>query len=581
MGKYSLLLFLIGLSLIISKTITTTDYASAIRQASPGDTIELQSGTYSSIPYSLPSGTEGKPITIKAAAGAKVVFEGTYDKYIFEQYQPKYLNIEGPFEMKHCGRGVSIYQGYKVNISGLTVHDVQYQGIVVTGHYITIENNEVYDCSLENKNTAKSREYGWSQCVAVHGLSQGVMSTNVIFRNNKIHEGYGEGLDFLECDTCQAINNEITNGFSMNIYVDVSRNVVIEGNILRVNTDAYNTKWGRACGIGMAPESGGIVLSNILIKNNIIIGTRMGIYFFTMGNGGAYDKVRILHNTLWNVFTTPVWFRAPNKTPTGCEMKNNFIYVDGTIEFSPKSSWSLGYNYYYNTYYVPSIYSDSTSKSAQTLDLNGIFQNTGNCNYWDQNLDVECLHPSKNPGYFKLYHTGTKPNEEVSTDFSGCPRDKNTPSIGAFEAYDSKCTDQDTTQPEPDVSEDTTEKEEEEEVTTDAYDVKLKINYCTSGSQIVKVVGSHCSWNVASGTSLKNEGNCNYVATFSKGTNLNFSYKFVIASGSTAYRWESDPNRTFNGANLKALADKASSGKYESCDYSKSGNVITLTCYWR
>ena len=83
------------------------------------------------------------------------------------------------------------------------------------------------------------------------------------------------------------------------------------------------------------------------------------------------------------------------------------------------------------------------------------------------------------------------------------------------------------------------------------------------------------------GTSLKNEGNCNYVATFSKGTNLNFSYKFVIASGSTAYRWESDPNRTFNGANLKALADKASSGKYESCDYSKSGNVITLTCYWR
>ena len=78
----------------------------------------------------------------------------------------------------------------------------------------------------------------------------------------------------------------------------------------------------------MAPESGGIVISNILIKNNIIIGTRMGIYFFTMGNGGAYDKVRILHNTLWNVFTTPVWFRAPNKTPTGCEMKNNFIYVD-------------------------------------------------------------------------------------------------------------------------------------------------------------------------------------------------------------------------------------------------------------
>ena len=579
MGKYSLLLFLIGLSLIVSKTITTTDYASAIRQASPGDTIELLTGTYSNVPYGIPSGSEGKPITIKAAPNAKVVFVGTTSKYIFEQYQPKYVNIEGPFELKTCNRGVSIYQGYHVTISGLTIHDVQYQGIAVTGHYITVSNNEVYDCSLENKYTAKSREYGWSQCVAVHGISQGVMSTNIAFKNNKIHEGYGEALDFLECDTCSAIGNDITNGFSMNIYVDASRNIVIEGNILRVNTDYYNTKWGRACGIGMAPESGGIVISNILIQNNVMIGTRMGIYFFTMGNGGAYDKIRIYHNTLWNVGTTPVWFRAPNNTPTGCEMKNNFFYVEGTIEFSPKSSWSLGYNYYYNTYYVPSIYSDSSSKSAQTLDVNGMFNNKGNCNYWDQNLDVECLHPSKNPGYFKLYHTGTELNEVVSTDFNGCPRKTKTPSIGAFENYDSNCSEEDTTESE--TTEDSTQKEEEEEEIIDAYDVKVKINYCTSGSQIVKMVGSHCSWNVGSCTSMTNEGNCNWVATLSKGTNQKFSFKFIIGSGSSASRWESDPNRTFNGADLKSVADKAANGKYESCDYSKSGSVITLTCYWR
>ena len=579
MGKYSLLLFLIGLSLIVSKTITTTDYASAIRQASPGDTIELLTGTYSNVPYGIPSGSEGKPITIKAAPNAKVVFVGTTSKYIFEQYQPKYVNIEGPFELKTCNRGVSIYQGYHVTISGLTIHDVQYQGIAVTGHYITVSNNEVYDCSLENKYTAKSREYGWSQCVAVHGISQGVMSTNIAFKNNKIHEGYGEALDFLECDTCSAIGNDITNGFSMNIYVDASRNIVIEGNILRVNTDYYNTKWGRACGIGMAPESGGIVISNILIQNNVMIGTRMGIYFFTMGNGGAYDKIRIYHNTLWNVGTTPVWFRAPNNTPTGCEMKNNFFYVEGTIEFSPKSSWSLGYNYYYNTYYVPSIYSDSSSKSAQTLDVNGMFNNKGNCNYWDQNLDVECLHPSKNPGYFKLYHTGTELNEVVSTDFNGCPRKTKTPSIGAFENYDSNCSEEDTSESE--TTEDSTQKEEEEEEIIDAYDVKVKINYCTSGSQIVKMVGSHCSWNVGSCTSMTNEGNCNWVATLSKGTNQKFSFKFIIGSGSSASRWESDPNRTFNGADLKSVADKAANGKYESCDYSKSGSVITLTCYWR
>ena len=89
MVKYSFVLFLITLSLIVSKTITTTDLKSAISQASPGDTIELQSGTYTDVHYGLPSGTEGNPITLKAAEGAEVIFIGDYSTYIFEQYQPK------------------------------------------------------------------------------------------------------------------------------------------------------------------------------------------------------------------------------------------------------------------------------------------------------------------------------------------------------------------------------------------------------------------------------------------------------------------------------------------------------------
>ena len=567
-----ILLFILGFSLITSKTITSDDLTSALNQASPGDTIELKTGTYNKVPYGLKSGTAGKPITIKAAKNAKVVFVGTSSKFIFEQYQPKYVNIEGPFELKTCARGVSLYQADHVNISGLKVHDVQYQGIVVTGHYITVSDNEVYDCSLENKNTAKSRDGGWSQCVAVHGLSQGVMSTNIVFKNNKIHEGYGEGLDFLECDTCSAIGNEITNGFSMNIYIDASRNIVLDSNILRVNTDSYNTKWGRACGIGMAPESGGITISNILIQNNIMIGTRMGIYFFTMGSGGAYDKIKILHNTLWNVFTTPVWFQAPNNTPTGCEMKNNFFYVDGAIAFIPKSSWSLGYNYYYNTYNIPDIYSDSTSKSAKTLELTGIFNNIGNCNYWDQNLDPQCLHPSKNPGYFNLYHAGTKPTNFVSVDFDGCERNAKTPTVGAFEFRGTDCEE---SEPEPDTT-DTTAPDIGED-----YDVKFQINYCTSGSEVVKLVGSHCTWHVGTCPQMTNTGNCNWAYTFSKGTSKSFSYKYVIAVGSSASRWESDPNRNFDGTSLKNLAKASASGKYDSCTYTKSGSVISLSCSWR
>ena len=160
MSKFSLCLFLLGFSLITSKTITTNDLASALSQAVPGDTIELKSGTYSSVPYGLKSGTAGKPITIKAAANANVVFTGTSTSYIFSAHAAQYVNIEGPFELKNAKVGVGLTQAQHVNISGLKVHDIQYQGIVVTGHYINVFNNEVYNCALENKNTAKTKDGG-------------------------------------------------------------------------------------------------------------------------------------------------------------------------------------------------------------------------------------------------------------------------------------------------------------------------------------------------------------------------------------------------------------------------------------
>lgn len=92
-----------------------------------------------------------------------------------------------------------------VNITGLKIHDTQEHGIVVSGHNNHIYNNEVYNCVMNNKATAKTKSYGWSQCVAVWGAGNGAFSSNIIFEKNYIHEGYGEGLDFLECDNCKAL----------------------------------------------------------------------------------------------------------------------------------------------------------------------------------------------------------------------------------------------------------------------------------------------------------------------------------------------------------------------------------------
>ena len=352
----------------------------------------------------------------------------------------------------------------------------------------------------------------------------------------------------------------------MNIYLDASRNILIEGNVLRVNSNAYDSKYGNACGVGLASESGNEYdIINVLVQNNVIIGTRMGIYFFLIGTGG-YDNIKILHNTLWKVSVTPIWFSQPNNKPTNCEMRNNFIYYENQIEFAPKSSWVIGSNYYYNIPDVPSMYSDTErgSRAAGTLTLSTVFNSDiGNCNYNDRNIDAECLRPSPTPDdWLNLYQSGTKPSVEVPTDFAGCTRSTTTPSIGAYE-FSIGCKSDPVIDP----------------VEVD-FKVKFKINYCTTGSETIKMVGEFCSWTVSKGYSLTNEGSCNWSYTIDEPA-ASFKYKFVVANGNTASKWESDPNRLFSLSALAKAVNSSSSGKYENCSYTKSSDLVTLTCSWR
>ena len=80
---------------------------------------------------------------------------------------------------------------------------------------------------------------------------------------------------------------------------------------------------------------------------------------------------------------------------------------------------------------------------------------------------------------------------------------------------------------------------------------------------------------------MHDEGNCLWSITYKEGTAYNFSYRFVIVDGNTAIKWESEPNREFNGYDLAVLADESQSGKYQSCSFSKSGTLVTLHCSWR
>ena len=564
---YFLLILFAIFQLINSRIISTNDLKDALSQAEPGDVIELKSGTYRDVPYTLKNGTWGYPIKIKSAANAEVIFEGDPNKSMFEAYYVHDVVIEGPMKLYTALHGFKILNSTNINITGLYMADMKRQAILMSGHNNKIIKNRIDGCVWENQGKAKTMTSGWGQCVAIWGVRNGIFSTNTIVEENIIQFSFGEGLYFLNCDNCRAYKNNITNALSNNIYIDSSKNIDIDGNILKVNDTYYNNKYGKAGGIGMSPDYPISEIQNINITNNIIIGTRIGISFFTMGAGGGYNNVKIFHNTLWNVDVTPIWFKKPTTGAYRCEMKNNFIYYDGAIEFEPKSAWEISNNYFYNISSVPNIYSGPNSKAAKSLDLKTVFNQEKICtNYYDPDVKIDCLRPSKEPGILNLYQSGISLKYSVPFDIYHCTRSKYNPSIGAFE-FPEACSE--------DIEPPDTDTPEEE------YEVRFNITYCTSGSRVIKMVASTCGWNVANCPEMTQYMNCIWVLGLRNALKENFTYKFVVANGNSAYLWESDPFRQFNGQNLITLAKKSPNGKYEDCIYSKIGNVIYLQCFWR
>ena len=564
MNCIKFILVLIKCLIISSNIIQTNNLTSALEQVSPGDTIELQSGEYSSVPYKLISGTENRRITIKPIDGAFVKFKGSNTKCIFELNEIAHITIEGPFELMDSLCGIKAMDVSDIEIKGIKIYNMQQYGLVLSGENNEISNNEIYDCVQENKSMVKKLTSGWKQCVTVMGKKyNSYYSKNITFKNNNIRNSFGEGLYFQKCDGCSSILNNITNCFSYNIYCYSSKNILIDRNIIRVNSDEYSSQVGNACGIGLSSENSKYdIIDNILIKNNIIIGARIAINFFQTGSSG-YNNIKILYNTIWQISVTSLWFEKPSNIPTNCELRNNIIYIYGWIaDFYPKKSWTIGTNFYYNYPKIPVEYLDTDQKSlaVKNIDINSVFNNRkNNCNYDDKNIDINCLRPSTSPNIsFNLFHGGSNPSINIYKDFSGCNRSTNYPTIGAFEYY-IRCT---------------------EYYEIDDLIIKFRIHYCTQVDQTVRLNGDFNNWDTNKTPIFTYEENCFWSYLFYS-IDESFEYKFVIFNGDKLSRWEQGENRNFNLNDLANAIKTSSKGIYENCNYDKEDNILTYQCNWK
>ncbi|KAH3766175.1 hypothetical protein Pelo_1953 [Pelomyxa schiedti] len=322
-----------GVTIVVSPSGQIANITAASKIARPGDVIELMAGTYTAKEqiYKL-YGTRDMPITIRAGADGGVVFDGSSltlsgSTPILSFYQVGYLVVQGPIEIRSSsGNGMNVLNGTHMEICNLTIHETQKWALATSGVDIHIHHNEMYRCVLENEDGKST--HGWSQCVASWAIDSAAntLSSGVLWEFNTIHDTWGEGLDLIQCDGCTARDNTVYDSWSVLLYSDNVRNILIERNVLYCTSDEHNRNGNRPTILLIGTESWPthpIPTVNLTIRNNLGIGGGNGIAYY--GEENYYSEIKAYYNTFWNTTGAGVYF-PENPTQgisSGNELRNN------------------------------------------------------------------------------------------------------------------------------------------------------------------------------------------------------------------------------------------------------------------
>lgn len=259
--------------------------ASAFNGLGSGGILCLNGGTYAGGNVTLSkSGTAGAPLTIKSTPGSTAILDGAS---VGLSSSGSIVNITGAYvtysdlEMRNSsGRGITT-TGASDIVQNSKFHDMQFNGLIAgTGsNNALIQNNEVYNTVMSNLNDAKGTS-GWAEAFNTF------QSTNTTFRNNYIHNNWGEGIDFLASSGGLADGNRVEANYSVQIYDDGTGSVTITNNKLG---DAIPGANRNTNGVLLGDEGNTGNVKNIVINNNLFYGAKnSGIGFWGIVTRSAY-----------------------------------------------------------------------------------------------------------------------------------------------------------------------------------------------------------------------------------------------------------------------------------------------------
>jgi len=399
----------------------------AALDAVAGDTVYARGGVYLATRHASGTGIQaigaaGNPITFKNYPGESPIFDGTgatgwvSGDSIFIFYNCQHVVMDG-FELRNTPYNVKAHaiiwwECDDVVMKNCIVHDVGACGINLIGHDMTAEGNEGYNLYMLNQGGGSSGGWGCG-FKSEKGESAGYITpTNITFRNNYVHETWGEAINVLYSNGFLVEGNTVANSFSVSIYADNAKNGVIRNNVV------YTTPENEHRRSGMLPD--GILLaserytgwtevdnSNIQIYNNLVYRVKDGIAFWKAAK--SYNNLKIYHNTVGPGEGRGFYIDSGGTAPN--ELKNNIIY--GTCSIANPSVWVTSYNCWPNG--VPSG-SHPNSFAANPLLVNPT--GTDIPNGWKLTGSSPCINYGTSVG--------------VATDFWGTARDAS-PDLGFHE----------------------------------------------------------------------------------------------------------------------------------------------------
>jgi parallel beta-helix repeat protein len=282
-------------------------FAKAVSVLTPGDTLQVQPGTYYEPLVITKSGTAAAPIT--------VIGNGAI------------LNMKG---VEQTGMKI---KGSYVNVSNFEVTGATDAGIGVSGKYVTVTNNIVHDNVTENGVNGKCGvATSWSS-----GLKVGVGGAHITIAGNTVYNNCGEGIAITRGVRVMVKNNTVYDNFAPNIYIDNSPYTTVRNNLVYCTGAVLRRDGKRPTGIGLGEEfyeGWGARMHHVVVAGNRVRNCGKGIGVFASEVGGTLTKVTITRNKVLSGKERPIALStSPNK---------NVVISYNTLFIAPYISDKVG-----------------------------------------------------------------------------------------------------------------------------------------------------------------------------------------------------------------------------------------------